>query len=240
MLSPRFTIARAGRDEAEKPFWISFSDLMTAMMVLFLVVMMVSLLSVTTQLRDSQTEETERNAAIARILDSLQAVNRDDPAVHIDRARMTVDFGELARFAVNEYRLSPGGAEHLRAFVPRLLRVTDSDDGRRWFRRVVVEGFTDPDGSYLHNLHLSLSRAESVVCALLDSQPAGGLSAEQRRQVRKLFLVGGVSSNSARDSKKESRRVELRLDFRATAARSGGEPSSGAPQMPGEDGQCRG
>ena len=29
-------------DEAEKPFWISYSDLMTALMVLFLVVMAVA------------------------------------------------------------------------------------------------------------------------------------------------------------------------------------------------------
>ena len=35
---------RRPRDEAEKPFWISFSDLMTALMVLFLVAMAVGLL----------------------------------------------------------------------------------------------------------------------------------------------------------------------------------------------------
>lgn len=34
-------------DEAEKPFWISYSDLMTALMVLFLVAMSVSLFSIT-------------------------------------------------------------------------------------------------------------------------------------------------------------------------------------------------
>ncbi len=32
------------KDEGEKPFWISFADLMTAMMVLFLVVLLVVLL----------------------------------------------------------------------------------------------------------------------------------------------------------------------------------------------------
>ena len=35
------------RDEAEKPFWISYADLMTALMVLFLVVMAVAMLAVT-------------------------------------------------------------------------------------------------------------------------------------------------------------------------------------------------
>ena len=47
MLGSRKTPLKRHRDEAEKPFWISFSDLMTALMVLFLVAMAVALLSVT-------------------------------------------------------------------------------------------------------------------------------------------------------------------------------------------------
>jgi MotA/MotB-like proton-channel complex protein len=39
----RVTVKRGGRDEAEKPFWISFADLMTALMVLFLVSLSVAL-----------------------------------------------------------------------------------------------------------------------------------------------------------------------------------------------------
>ena len=39
MLFAQRQARRAPRDEAEKPFWISFADLMTALMVLFLVVM---------------------------------------------------------------------------------------------------------------------------------------------------------------------------------------------------------
>ena len=41
MFGARVVVKRNGRDEAEKPFWISFADLMTALMVLFLVVMLV-------------------------------------------------------------------------------------------------------------------------------------------------------------------------------------------------------
>jgi hypothetical protein len=33
------------------------------------------------------------------------------------------------------------------------------------------------------------------------------------QEVRKLFLVGGYSSNSAKQSLVESRRIELRLEF---------------------------
>src|SRR4029077_2235651 len=47
MFSPRISLRRKNKDEAEKPFWISFSDLMTALMVLFLVAMVVALVAVT-------------------------------------------------------------------------------------------------------------------------------------------------------------------------------------------------
>ena len=47
-------------DEAEKPFWISYADLMTAMMVLFLVVMVASLASVTQRIREVEAGEKQR------------------------------------------------------------------------------------------------------------------------------------------------------------------------------------
>jgi flagellar motor protein MotB len=53
-------VKRGSKDEAEKPFWISYADLMTALMVLFLVVMSVALLAVTKTV--SQIEQERPNA----------------------------------------------------------------------------------------------------------------------------------------------------------------------------------
>lgn len=47
MLGIKTPHRKGGKEEAEKPFWISFSDLMTALMVLFLVAMAVALMAVT-------------------------------------------------------------------------------------------------------------------------------------------------------------------------------------------------
>ena len=47
MLGIKTSRRKGGKEEAEKPFWISFSDLMTALMVLFLVAMAVALMAVT-------------------------------------------------------------------------------------------------------------------------------------------------------------------------------------------------
>jgi flagellar motor protein MotB len=219
MFASRSVGRKRRTDEAEKPFWISFSDLMMALMVLFLVVMTVALLSVTQRLRDVQKEELERAEAIDRMVDELKVAATHHQGVSItgNRDRVVIEFGDAARFAFNDYRISREGAERLRSFVPPILAMANSDDGRKWFKRVIVEGFTDTDGTYLHNLHLSLMRAESVVCTLLQPATKGfPLDEPQMKRVRELFMVGGFSSNSSRASKDESRRVELRLDFRTT------------------------
>jgi hypothetical protein len=98
MLGARVTVSRRSRDDGEKPFWISFSDLMTALMVLFLVVMAVSLLSVTQELRNVQQDEKDRQAAIDRIMDGLAQVALPYKDVSVSRERFTISFGEAARF----------------------------------------------------------------------------------------------------------------------------------------------
>ena len=45
MIGSRKASAAKRSDDAENPFWISFSDLMTALMVLFLVAMAVALMN---------------------------------------------------------------------------------------------------------------------------------------------------------------------------------------------------
>ena len=64
MLELKGSYRGTSRDEAEKPFWISFSDLMTALMVLFLVAMAVALVSVTGPAVIKGNKGKERAAAI--------------------------------------------------------------------------------------------------------------------------------------------------------------------------------
>jgi len=48
---------KRNKDDGERPFWISFSDLMTALMVVFLLVMSVALLAVTKDVSEQQRKE---------------------------------------------------------------------------------------------------------------------------------------------------------------------------------------
>jgi len=199
------------RDEAEKPFWISFSDLMTALMVLFLVAMTVALLAITQAVSETENRSDERKKEINHFLLDLSNITKDFPGVSV-RGQI-IDFGDRARFETNSHRLGESQSMLLSQFVPRILDLAESKEGKRWLKRIAVEGFADARGSYLHNLNLSLQRSERVLCALLLPSSGNSLTEEERRAIKKLFVVSGASFNALRNSPEESRRIELRLEF---------------------------
>lgn len=202
--------------EGESPFWISYSDMMTALMVLFLVVMAVALLSIPKEVIQAHTQTLDHQQDIADFMTDLYLdTAREFPEVRIDVEKHVIDFGEIAYFGNDEWLLKPAQQASLRAYMPHLLGYLNSPTGKRLIESVLVEGYTSRSGSYLHNLNLSLKRSEGVVCALLAERGENLLDAAQKEQVLGRFVVGGYSFNKARPSEDESRRVELQLQFYA-------------------------
>lgn len=213
MIAARRGVRRHVPDEAEKPFWISFADLMTALMVLFLVVMGVALLAITKNVSEHEQQQAQHQKAIDEIFERLSGVAARHEGVKIDRARHVIDFGDRARFGFNKSTLEVEQQIVLRQFVPGLIDLANSALGRQVLKRVVVEGYADRTGSYLSNLNLSLQRSQRVLCVMFATQGSSLLSEPQKESVRDLFLVGGYSFNASRQSDEESRRVEMRLEF---------------------------
>lgn len=213
MFGTRVVIKRGGRDEAEKPFWISFADLMTAMMVLFLVVMGVALLAVTKTVSERDKKEDQHRQDIELILKRFDDAAKRYDGIKVDKGRSVIDFGDRARFAFGKSSLAAEQEKVLRQFVPEIITLANDELGKRILKRIVVEGFTDKTGSYLSNLNLSLHRSQRVLCAMFATSGQDLLSTDQKENVRSLFMVGGYSFNAAKDTDEESRRVEMRLEF---------------------------
>ncbi len=216
MLGLKTPKRRASKDEGEKPFWISFSDLMTALMVLFLVAMAVALMAVTQkQIQIDQTIELREETIKACLSDVIDVTKRpefDGVTVHEN----SINFGTVVEFAHNKHTFEKPDHEHfIRKFVPEVLKVARSPKCQEWLKRVVVEGFASRIGDYLDNLNLSYLRSQRVLCALLNSQAPDRLSESDRKQIQTLFLVGGSSFNTASEGGEASmRRVEIKLEFR--------------------------
>lgn len=232
----RIVLKLGNRHEGESPFWISFSDLMSALMVLFLLVMAVTLISVTKDVTSAEQRKIQREKDIKELMSTIREESREFPEVKVNESTYRIDLGDIVRFDSSRSDIQATGARFLRRYVPLLLKAQDSDLGKKWIRRIVVEGFTDQDGTYLYNLGLSLDRSRRVVCVLysLPQPDEKQLSESQKRQIRDLFLVGGYSFNSMKASKDASRRVELKVDFWAMD-----EEKSATPDMNGKEfGQC--
>lgn len=214
----RNVIRRGIRDEGEKPYWISFSDLMSACMTVFLVVMAVTIVSMRHQvemLSSANRLAQERQAEIeefAALLKEKSDTMRPQVKVATNKDTVRIDLGSAVNFMSGSADISDSGAQFLRGYFPKILEAASTDLGRKWLKRVVVEGYTDTDGTYLFNLELSLRRSRKVVCTIFSpGEPA--LTRDELKQVRDLFLVGGYSFNSMQESKARSRRVELKLEF---------------------------
>ena len=195
-------------EDTGNPFWISYSDLMTALVMLFLVVMSISMVAIATR---PLAEKKQRETDIQSILNQLET-RADEVGLDLDinRATRTINFGERAQFAFNSYYLSPTARKKLRSFVPLLLEAYNEKQGRQWLKRIHIEGYTDATGTYLYNVNLSLNRAQAVVCALF----AADLPMEKHNLLRQLLIIDGASITGIKESADASRRVAVRLSFR--------------------------
>lgn len=215
MIKKNLIMGRRNKEEGEKPFWISFADLMTALMVMFLLVMSVALLAITDQVSAADRNKVQREHEIDQLLEKIQTAAERYPGISVDKNRAVIDFGDRARFDTGSSTLTREQAMYLSQFVSEILVVAQGELGNKWLKRVIAEGYADQRGDYLMNLNLSMQRSQRVLCALL--APAAGqeyaLTPVEKERVRDYFLVGGYSFNSAKKSLEESRRIELRLEF---------------------------
>ena len=203
--------SKGNQGEAEKPFWISFSDLMTALMVLFLVAMAVAIHAVKAGVEAGARAADNRIALINLCMAGVQVATRNVQGVTL--RDYSIDFGSRANFPLNRYDLTREQVSVLRNFVPKVLAITRHTACQTWLKRVVVDGFASKEGTYLRNLNLSIERSERVLCVLLDPKIAGPPFEEDRKLIQKLFFVGGSSSNSLKQRDADSRRIELKLEF---------------------------
>lgn len=213
-------IKKSNKDEGEKPFWISYSDLMTACMTLFLVVMAVTIVMLKKRYENQYAAEAAREATISACAKDLQSIaNQRFPGqARIEYSKgdaIRIDLGSIVKFDDSKYAIDQNASKFLRDYIPTVLQTVKNDQCKKYFRRVIVEGYTSKTGDYMTNLRLSLERSKEVVCVLARTNPdgTGGLSLDDKNQVKNLFLVGGFSFNSQKKSDEDSRRVELKLEF---------------------------
>jgi outer membrane protein OmpA-like peptidoglycan-associated protein len=220
----------SNRDHAEKPFWISFSDLMTALMVLFMVAMAAAMMVVTQGAHRLEQQKIEHDNTLKSCMDDIAALAAQKTYSGVVVRGSSIEFGSIAEFSRNGHNLTDDRKDMIRQLMTGVLEVARSSKCDPWIKNVVVDGYASQEGSYLLNLNLSLQRSQRMLCVLLDAKANNSLSEADRKFVRRKFLVGGASFNAVKERPEESRRVEFRIDFREY-----GEKAPKTAEIPWDD-----
>ncbi len=109
----------------------------------------------------------------------------------VDNQTGSITFSSDVLFKYGSATLTEDSKVSLREVIPMYLEVLLQDQFRSYIAEIIIEGHTDTDGSYQHNMSLSYNRANAVSRFCLDTR--NGLSEEQISQLQQLLTVNGRS-----------------------------------------------
>ena len=201
----------------EPNFWISYSDLMAAMLMVFALLLIVAMvhfaeLNRRKQQRLNQQEDrlkSFRELQQLLITDLQDAL--DDESVTIDPETGALRIGSAVLFGEDEAELRPEGKERLDRIFDDYIRIVLDQRFREAVKQIEIEGHTNSRGDYLYNLELSQRRAYNVMRELLDR------AGQDRTVLERLVVAGGrsfavpVLDGRGVEDMARSRRIEIKF-----------------------------
>lgn len=224
------------REEEETSYWLSYSDMMAALLLIFILIISFTLLQSQTvyeakenelaaqkELVEEQQEQLEEQQ---EELDKLIGIRKEliealkeefegsSLSVKVDSKTGSIALDSSILFDSGQFALKNTGEDLLKKFLPKYIKVLTSKEFKEYVSEIIVEGHTDSQGDYLYNLELSQKRALSVSSFCLNTDKAV-LSQKQIEKLRKIVTANGKSfSNPVLDAdgnedQNASRRVEF-------------------------------
>ncbi|MCS5711961.1 OmpA family protein [Candidatus Berkiella aquae] len=186
-------------DNHNQSYWIPLSDLMTGLMMVFMLIAVTFMLRVeqTTTLVVKEYEETKNDLAqalqkeFAKDLKQWNAELLGDMTIRFDDPDVLFDTGS--------YEVKPAFKEILKDFIPRYIALTSSKKYRSSIKEIRIEGHTskkwssgqDKKTAYIKNMRLSQERAQSMLEYIL-SLPS---LVKHEEWMQKHFTSSGFSSS---------------------------------------------
>ena len=208
---------RRRRDGEETSYWLSYSDMMAALLLIFILIISFTILQSQKQYEIKEEELIAQQELVAeqqeimeeqqKQLDELIGIRTEliealkeefdgtDLSVSVDSKTGSIALDSSILFDSGQYELKDTGQEFLRKFLPKYINVLTSSEFKEYVSEIIIEGHTDTQGDYLYNLELSQKRALSVASLCLDSNQAV-LKEKKLEQLRKIVTANGKSYNN--------------------------------------------
>lgn len=226
-------------DHEETSYWSSYSDMMAALLLVFVLITSATMIQAKSQLEEQkkrldeqekvikdQREINEEQAGKLKRLTGLklsliEGLNNEfagtDLSVQVDSKTGAITFDSSILFDVDKHKIKEDGKKFLKKFFPKYLKVLLSDEFKDHVAEIIIEGHTDPNGTYFHNLELSQDRALEVAKFCLDEKNKV-VKKEQIKKLQKTITCNGRSysdpiykGNGKDVDYDASRRVEVKF-----------------------------
>ncbi len=208
---------RRGGGLEQPNFWVSYSDLLAAMLMIFVLLLVVALFHFSDANRQKQSLLERQEQKLLSFHQTQQAlIQKLESAFEGKDVRVDPDTGVLhvhsgILFGEDEAILRPEGRARLDIIFDTYFRVILDKAFVDSIKQIEIEGHTNSRGAYLYNLELSQQRALAVMTALLDRAGA------DRDKLESMVVAGGRSySHLILDDRGEedpvrSRRIEIKF-----------------------------
>jgi chemotaxis protein MotB len=152
------------RKKHEVNYWMSYADLMSAMLMVFALLLTLVILDYRELLEEKEKQIEEVVSVKSEIIRALtDAFEESNVSIEIDQQTGAIRFPGSVLYEYNSSALSPQGKDFLKDFVPKYLGILLQDRFKDEISSVIIEGHTDKSGTYLYNMKLSQERAFSVL-----------------------------------------------------------------------------
>ncbi len=152
------------KKRGETNYWMSYADLMSAMLMVFALLLTLVILDYRELLEAKEKQIEEIISIKVEIIKSLtEAFQESDLQISVDQETGAIRFPGNILFETNSSTISEQGQEFLELFIPKYLEILLQERFQNDIATIIIEGHTDNIGTYMYNMDLSQSRAYSVL-----------------------------------------------------------------------------
>lgn len=206
-------------------FWVTMTDLMTALVLIFIVLFFYSYI---TNYYDNVKSTFEQKRMTSELKITLEKQNLN---ANVDAITGVVKISDLELFELNSYSLSARGKAYLDKFAPTYLNSIFSNPYMNQnVDKIVIQGHADTqiykghysdDEQCMKNMELSLRRAYEVANYIMNTP----YNKENGARLRKMIIVEGAGSSmpiiiNNKEDYAKSRRVELKIIMKSRESKT--------------------
>lgn len=212
----RGRLTNSNSDVQENVFWITMTDLLLGLAVIFIVLFVLAMTGFT----QAKLQEQQLKSEVAK--DLAQELKSKNINAQVDLSTGAVKLSDLQLFELGSYQLSEDGKAFLNKFIPIYLNAVYSNPKiSDKVINIVIQGHTDSqsfagvsskDLQFVKNMELSTQRANEVAKYIFYTPYNKAYSSK----LHKMLIVEGKSFSqpvviNGKEDYNKSRRVELQL-----------------------------